>query len=815
MVDEGRRKVLRLLATTPLLSGATVGLLGGCEGDSAGESNQPAPGIPGSQRAKEGSDPAAKSPVQPREAPWAGRRAERSLIDQLSFASLSSAGGLLLDFGSTDSFKYTFGGWRSGWGKHVSRDGVSYTHATTTTSRIYFPWDKSEALKARFRIQRVASKFFSLYVNSKPVEKVDITRVDWTTYESTIPAELVQAGVNHVLLRWETTTPAMGEDVAAAVDYVHFAPVDAPAPKESELPRHASLVGKVGDSDALLLGAGTRLSYWMQVPEKGKPMLGFIAAPVASDDAGEGKSEAKPEAKTEANTEAKPLSLVVTAHRDGESPEELLTAEIGGTAPQALAATLAGLTGEPVRLDLSVRGSAGRVAVVEPTVYVEPDEPAPKPARPAKNAIVVMIDTLRADHVSAYADTRVKAPALDAFAKGGVVFERYSAVEDWTKPSCATMLTGLYPCTHKTESDAAKLPESVRMVTEELQDRNVATGGFCANGYVSGKFGFEKGWDTYTNYIRETKPTEAEYVFKDAYDWIEKKQEAGERFYAYVQTIDPHVPYDPPDEFLKMYDPEPYDGGVKPRSTAQLLEDIKKGKFEPTARDKARIRALYDGEISYHDKWFGDFMDKLDAAGVLEDTLVIVVSDHGEEFWEHGNVGHGHQIHQELIHVPFIMSWKGSLPAGKRVAANSDHCSLVPTLFDAMGLKPPDYLEAQSVLGAARGEAAPSPAAGFSTHQGEREAAWSGRFKLLQRGPIGTYLYDVENDRTCQNNLEDSHPITLTCLRAVLGQFQGAENKARWRSRHLEQAVAMKVDAENVEMDPETSEQLKALGYFR
>ncbi|MEM8606984.1 MAG: sulfatase [Myxococcota bacterium] len=792
MVDELRRKVLRVLAATPLLSGAAAGLLGGCNANSKGQAVEPDP----------------LSPVTPREAPWAGRRAERSLVDQLNFASLKRD-GLLVDFGSTDSFKYTFGGWRSGWGKHLERDGVAYTHATNLTSRVNFPWDTQEALTVRFRLRREASRFFSLYINSKPVEKVDITRVDWTTYESAIPAELVRPGTNHMLLRWERTTRAMGEDVAAAVDFIHIAPAGTSAPSMEALPRHASLVRQIGSAPSLLLAPGTTLSYWMVPPEQGEPLLGFTAAPVAGEDA--------PAADGTSATGI-PLKLAVTAHVDGRGKKELLSATVSDGTPRPLAAALTGFAGQAIRLDISVTGdpgSTGGVALAEPAVYVKGKDPAPPPSKPAKNAIVVMIDTLRADHVSAYANTRVKAPALDAFARGGVVFERDSAVEDWTKPSCATMLTGLYPNTHKTQSDSGKLPTSVKMVSEEMKSQNVSTGAFIANGYVSGKFGFEKGWDAYTNYIRENKRTEAEHVFTDAFEWIERKAEGGERFYAYVHTIDPHVPYDPPDSFLELYEKEPYRGSIAPRSTALLLEGIKKGTFKPTAADKRHIRALYDGEISYHDKWFGDFMDKLGKAGLLEDTVVIVVSDHGEEFWEHGNVGHGHQIHQELIHVPFIMSWKGSLPEGARVADNQDHCSLVPTLFDAMGLTRPEYLEGNSVLGIARGEATPAPAAGFSTHQGEREAAWCGRYKLLQRGPISTSLFDVDGDPGCQNNLKNSHPIALTTMRAVLGQFQGAPNKARWRSRDLEEGVAMNVAAEDVEMDATTSEQLKALGYFR
>ena len=126
------------------------------------------------------------------------------------------------------------------------------------------------------------------------------------------------------------------------------------------------------------------------------------------------------------------------------------------------------------------------------------------------------------------------------------LFERFSAVEDWTKPSCATILTGLFPDTHEAQTDAGKLPSNVRMVSEELKTKGVTTGAFIANGYVSGKFGFKRGWDKYVNYIRENKKTDAQYVFGDAISWIKSVKE--KPFYAYIHTIDPHVPYAPPKE---------------------------------------------------------------------------------------------------------------------------------------------------------------------------------------------------------------------------------------------------------------------------
>lgn len=744
--------------------------------------------------------------------PWQGRFKSYDLLQNLSFASLYGR-GLLVDFGTSDFYKYTLGGWRTGWGRNRERDGVLYTHAVGDSARVYFPWNKQEDLLIRFRALRFGARFFSLYVNDKPVQKVKLTRANWQVYTAEVPAERVRAGENYMLFRWDRTRREGDENLAAGMDYIEILPrtavsADAGAAAESgPLPRQATITANVRSGEqevsALMLAGGARLSYLLRVPAP-KPQLGFNLGLVPD------KAEAAPP----------DMTLEVEAVADGRGPVKLLSHTVRGTEAGAfspLAADLGKLEGEVVRLELRVSAAAAgkaRLALLGPALYVEPSAAlVVEPAAKAKNVIVVMIDTLRADHCAPFnGKTRVISPAFNALAERGALFERFSAVEDWTKPSCATMLTGLYPDTHKIQTESAKLPSKVKMISEEMRERLVATGAFIANGYVSGKFGFERGWDRYTNYIREGKKTDAEYVFKDAIEWIEKVKDR--RFYAYIHTIDPHVPYSPPKEFLELYDKQPYHGPVVPRKTAYHLEDIKKDKFRPTQRDKDRILALYDGEISYHDKYFGKFLQKLETLGLMEDTLIMVVSDHGEEFWDHGSVGHGHQIHQELIHVPFLLIWKGTIPEKVRVADNHDHGCMVPTTFDAMGLKAPDYLEGCSVLPVALGRQQAGLQAGFSSHQGDRQGVWSGKWKLLMRGPVNTYLYDTDADPRCKSNLRKKKPVTLAYMRALLGQFQGSSDKARWSSRERVGKQKRKVEQEKVQMDDELRKQLKALGYF-
>ena len=138
------------------------------------------------------------------------------------------------------------------------------------------------------------------------------------------------------------------------------------------------------------------------------------------------------------------------------------------------------------------------------------------------------------------------------------------------------------------------------MVSDVYRGAGYQTGAFIANGYLARAFGFDRSWTQYTNFIRENKRTEAEHVFKSSLDFISNAKD--KPFFAYIQTIDPHVPYDPPDEDLRLYDPRPYDGPVSNRSTGNLLEDFKRKKVSLNARDRRRLEALYDGEITYHDR---------------------------------------------------------------------------------------------------------------------------------------------------------------------------------------------------------------------
>jgi choline-sulfatase len=701
--------------------------------------------------------------------------------------------GLYVEFGTPARHKYTFGDWRSGWGKDGATSADRFSNATGDSSRVYFQVDKSEALTLRMRIKPIGTAVVTPYLNNQPLPAVKLAGNEFKDYDVAVPAERVNAGENRLLLRFGGTTMVDGEARAAAVASIRVIKGAVPAgaftpPRLSELRTEL----KVGDAQrrALAVRSPTTLTYYVDVPKDAK--LGF----------GVGVSGEKPKGGK--------ARVVVTP--EGGAAKELFSAALtNGWRDELL--ELNALAGKIVKLELRIEGDvgSGRAAWSTPALLL-PKKPIAKADKTAKNVVVVLIDTLRARSLKSFnASTRVKTPAIDAIAKEGAVLEATQAPENWTKPSTASLLTGLYPATHGAKTDGAMVPKGATLLSESLKEAGFRTGSFIANGYVSDKFGFNQGWDHYTNYIREKKNTDAENVFKEAGDWVEKNKD--KRFFAYIHTIDPHVPYDAPDQFLSLYKKGEYKGQVAPRKTPELLAEAKRVPPKVTFNDadKQYLKDLYDGEVSYHDHYMGLFVERLKKLGLYDDTVFVITADHGEEFDEHGSWGHGHSVYQELLWIPYVVRLPGVVPAGTRIKQATSSMTIFPTVLEAAGVKAPNTLEDKSVLTWLRGGAQPAMPVAFSDFLDDRRVIRAGRWKLILRG-LNTTFFDLESDPTEQKELDRSKfPIASRYTTIMLGQFLGARDRRSWLKG--EQGQGTKLERENANIDETLREQLKAIGY--
>jgi arylsulfatase A-like enzyme len=700
-------------------------------------------------------------------------------------------GGWYLDFGTPAQSKFTVGDWRSGWLSRGVDGDTSYTNAGIR-GRVYFNADAQEALVARIRLRPLGTKALTPYFNNEQLKSIHLGQGDhFAEYDIELPKEHVRVGENYLLLTFGGTVPVDGEAVSVGVDSIWIRGEGEEPKTTRAAPAYEGLLANVrlGEEErrAMALSRSSTLRYHVQIPEGASLGLG-----VGSE--GEGTT---------------PFVVEVTA--DGKPAAQLLAAEAGSSWAD-YKIDLSHFAGEIVRIDLRAEGQgAGRVAWHAPRILLPAN--AVPPIEPAKNVIVLVIDTLRADKLRPFnPDSRVETPTIDRLATEGVVFQLAQAPENWTKPSVASILTGLHPQTHQQKTGDAALPSSALLLSEHLQSEGFETGGFIANGYVSDRFGFGQGWDHYTNYIREEKSTEAKNVFEEAGNWIEEHKK--ERFFAYIQTIDPHVPYDPPGEYLRTYDPSEYSGQVKPRMTGELLEHAKRRPPDVVfdARDKRRLVGLHDAEITQHDHFLGLFIDRLVELGLWEDTLLVVTSDHGEEFDDHGSWGHGHSVYQELLHVPLLFRLPNRLPPGTRVPDAVSTLDVSATVTELVGVSSMPKNEGHTLVGLMRGVPSSLPTVAFSDFQDDRRVITTGRWKFILRGNLTSTMFDLVADPHEKNELDASaSPIGRRYSRMLLGQFLGATDRADWLS--AEQKSGTQLQRENAEMDDTIRDQLRALGY--
>jgi arylsulfatase A-like enzyme len=262
-----------------------------------------------------------------------------------------------------------------------------------------------------------------------------------------------------------------------------------------------------------------------------------------------------------------------------------------------------------------------------------------------------------------------------------------------------------------------------------------------------------------------------------------------------------------------MYDAEPYTGPVRPRMTANMLEKAKTvpPKMTFTDRDRQYLEALYDGEVSYHDRHLGTFIERLKKLGLYDQIMFVVTADHGEEFYDHGSYGHGHSVYQELLHVPFIARFPGTVPV-RRISDTVSTVDVSPTVLAAAGVAVPDVMEGVDRMPHLLGTLPAGPAVAFSDFLDDRRVIKAGRWKLILRG-LNATLFDLKSDpRELEELDQKAHPIAMRYCRILLGQFLGARDRGDWLSA-APKRKSVDLKSEAADMDDATKAGLKALGY--
>jgi arylsulfatase A-like enzyme len=363
------------------------------------------------------------------------------------------------------------------------------------------------------------------------------------------------------------------------------------------------------------------------------------------------------------------------------------------------AVDLGALAGQAVTLQLSAE-LAGADARGERWIAWGPVALAGSAAgdRPRPNVVLVVVDTLRADHLGAYGYDRPTSPAIDArLAARGTLFEEAYAQAPWTLPSMLSVLTGRSPGElARPEEGPFAVPETAPTLAERLRAAGYRTGAFVANPTLAAEAGFDRGFETWW-----TPPAEpaslslgAEAVNRRALPWLDAH--AAAPFFLYLHYLDPHDPYAPPDSGAveSPFLPD-YAGDVD----GTMVHGLYLGEVEladPEA-DRRQLAALYDAEIAYVDARIGELLDAFPEP-LARETLFVFTSDHGEELGDHGGWKHGHTLYNEQIRVPLVFRWDGRVRDGNRVSGSVRLLDVVPTVLSAAGLDLPPELDGADLM---------------------------------------------------------------------------------------------------------------------
>ena len=427
----------------------------------------------------------------------------------------------------------------------------------------------------------------------------------------------------------------------------------------------------------------------------------------------------------------------------------------------------------------------------------------PLPRRPHP-IIIVDIDTLRADHLGCYGYQRPTSPNIDAFAAETVRFEWAFSQAPNPPPSQTSILTGLYPSTHGMVFDEDRVPEQVVTLAEVLAARGYRTAGFHDGGYMREVFGIGQGFALYD----DSRGQGLAAIGPKVEPWL--RDHAGESFLLLIHTYDPHTPYAPPPPFDRAF----MDGVAAPtpgfEPTTKQMNDVRLSKFtkEPLTlppNDLAYAMALYDGEIRFVDDWFGRFWKLIEELGLDRRATVVFLSDHGEEFQEHGSVMHK-KLYATVTRIPLMIR----LPGGRLARAVDEvveSVDLMPTLLELAGAPIPTGVQGSSLLPLLLGRPAEGPHVAFSESPffGRQRAVTLGGQRMIFTQKTGAVeLYDYRADPLEQSDLAGAQPAGIEPRRQLLEAWE-----AMVASSPVETAET------GQQLDEETLEQLRALGYVQ
>ena len=424
------------------------------------------------------------------------------------------------------------------------------------------------------------------------------------------------------------------------------------------------------------------------------------------------------------------------------------------------------------------------------------------------NVILIVLDTVRADHLSAYGYSRATSPNLARLAAEGTLYDHAVAAAPWTLPSHASLFTGLPVRAHGTDGNHWTLEPRFDTLAEKLQRAGYRTAGFSNNVWTNDASGLKQGFEHFEELWRSHASRGATIAQDDtAFDMGAAKTnerilefvdsvKGGQPFFVFVNYFEPHLPYRP----TRPFDDDFLPAGTPASEVTRLRSFFSPREYSyilglPTARVDAGalevLTALYDGELAYLDSMVGKLVAALHERKQLDNTVLVITADHGEHLGEHHMLDHKFSLYEPLLHVPLIVRAPGRVAAGVRVSEPVPAHDLFGTVLTLAGAGP------GGARTLPRGDRAPpSPPAVFSElefpkifieilrrefsgwdfRRFERSllAVRRGRYKLIAGSDGSAVLYDLENDPAETRDLATREPVILAELQKLLAEFVAA-----------------------------------------
>ncbi|MEM1181386.1 MAG: sulfatase [Acidobacteriota bacterium] len=734
-----------------------------------------------------GCGPAAPPPLPAPPADLEARALDRAAVDRQAYVETGR-----LDLGTPEADASLGDGWLSA---EVLEDGTTFVWAQGGSSSfevdIVAPRDLRLAARGwPYRGGEGKKQRISVAVNGQEVERF---RMPPGLEESSVrlPGDAFRPGRNRITLTPEVIRRSTdGPPISAAWDYFELSETQAGLP---------SL-----DGETLRLPLASRQDFFIRLDGAATLAFDALEAPrgamlrvrVESDDG------------VSTNVELGPQ----------ESPGALDLGTLSGLVRLSLTAAHAN------RVDAAVILRKPRLAAPLETTAV-PAEPwlaevkrVPLDAGRRPNVLLYVIDTLRADRLGCYGYEPAAGPVsprIDAFAASGVLFEETNAQSSWTRASMASIVTGYRPSRHGVETRRDALPTQALTLAEMLSANGYRTAGVTTNGNAGAEFGLGQGFDSFEllHGSGPGEPAGVEAVNAAAWKLLDGPLADRERpFFLYLHTMEPHAPYVirhalpgdlqdlelDPDVVAALAERGVRIGGPLGFGSVLWVQALFHQLLEVNDQTAHELGLAYDASIRHNDEYFGKLLDELERRGALQDTVIVFLSDHGEELYDHGSWSHGMTLYEEQLQVPFILGLPEGGPAGVRSKRPARHVDVLPTLLDYLSLPTPPGLDGESLLAPPREGVAP----GFADLDldGRRATVWiEWPLKLLCVEAKPCELFDLVNDPGEQQDLTSTRPVTAAFLKKIL-------DDQRARAQALDGAEAV--------LDPEFERQLEALGYI-